>query len=539
VGGARLETRSGTGAVAATPIDFSSRGSGRGFFLGGYDSRNATGYRVFHIRSLEEDSMRTVFGFLAFFVSSVLLAQAVDIPVTNWTVPPWTGSSGGITTMTDFTPPRVFVAVEPCRVVDTRGPAGAYGGPALATNVARMFDIDSGPCPGLPFGIAAYSLNFGGILPPADGFLTAWPTGISQPVVSQLNLVGGEVVANAAIVPAGTDGSINVLVNIGPTNIYIDINGYFAETLGTPSNQFILRNDSTQITAEFVNTNPTCQDDCGVVARVYGPSSFAILGQTFGNGLNAAGVYGRAGVYVSNPPGGHSPAGVVGSSAIGVLGLSRAHGVMGDLYSESNVNLARGILGYEAGSATKYGVWAAANYGGSGAKFFVEPHPSDASRVIRYVSLEGPEAGTYFRGRGKFERGVARIPVPEDFRMVTDTEGLTVQITPIGGMASVGVLKIDLHEIVVQSSRNLEFSFMVNGVRRTHKHLTPIGEGNEYMPERSDSKMPAYLTDGQKELLVQNGTYRDDGTVNIETAQRLGWDRIWAERERPVPAPTP
>jgi hypothetical protein len=36
VGGARLETRSGTGAVAASPIDFSSRGSGRGFFLGGY-----------------------------------------------------------------------------------------------------------------------------------------------------------------------------------------------------------------------------------------------------------------------------------------------------------------------------------------------------------------------------------------------------------------------------------------------------------------------------------------------------------------------
>ena len=80
---------------------------------------------------------------------------------------------------------------------------------------------------------------------------------------------------------------------------------------------------------------------------------------------------------------------------------------------------------------------------------------------------------------------------------------------------------------------------MVNGVRRTHKHLTPIGEGNEYMPERADSKMPAYLTDGQKELLVQNGTYRDDGTVNMETARRQSWDRIWAERERPVPSPTP
>lgn len=30
-------------------------------------------------------------------------------------------------------------------------------------------------------------------------------------------------------------------------------------------------------------------------------------------------------------------------------------------------------------------------------KNFVEPHPTDASQVIRYVSLEGPEAGTSMR----------------------------------------------------------------------------------------------------------------------------------------------
>ena len=104
------------------------------------------------------------------------LAQSIDIPVTNWTVPPYTQPSGGVTTMTDFTPPRVFVAVAPCRVVDTRNANGPYGGPALATNVARTFDIDNGGC-GIPAGVDAYSLNFGGILPPADGFLTAWPTG--------------------------------------------------------------------------------------------------------------------------------------------------------------------------------------------------------------------------------------------------------------------------------------------------------------------------------------------------------------------------
>ncbi|HEX9149872.1 MAG TPA: hypothetical protein VF958_11980, partial [Thermoanaerobaculia bacterium] len=156
-----------------------------------------------------------------------------------------------------------------------------------------------------------------------------------------------------------------------------------------------------------------------------------------------------------------------------------------------------------------------------------------------YVSLEGNESGTYFRGRASFQNGLARIPVPEDFRMVTDPEGLTVQITPIGELATVAVVRMDLDEIVAKSSRNVEFSYMVNGVRKTHKHLTPIGPGHEYMPETPDAKMPLYLTEGQKEMLISNGTYNRDGTVNMETARHLGWDKEWERRQRPAPQPTP
>jgi hypothetical protein len=93
--------------------------------------------------------------------------------------------------------------------------------------VARTFDVDDGPCAGIPAGAEAYSLSIGAILAPAAGFLTAWPTGTAQPAISQLNLLAGEVVANAAVVPAGTNGSINVLVNVGPTDVYVDINGYY------------------------------------------------------------------------------------------------------------------------------------------------------------------------------------------------------------------------------------------------------------------------------------------------------------------------
>jgi hypothetical protein len=58
-------------------------------------------------------------------------------------------------------------------------------------------------------------------------YLTAWPTGSAQPFVSTLNSFDGSVVANAAIVPAGTDGAISVYVT-DRTHVIIDINGYFA-----------------------------------------------------------------------------------------------------------------------------------------------------------------------------------------------------------------------------------------------------------------------------------------------------------------------
>ena len=126
------------------------------------------------------------------------------------------------------TGPLPFFGITPCRIVDTRNAPGAFGGPALIANAARTFNLPSGPC-GVPSIAGAYSLNLTiiGTSGLQGGFLTAWPTGESQPTVSTLNFNGSEVVANAAVVPAGTNGSINVFVNI-PGHLLIDINGYYA-----------------------------------------------------------------------------------------------------------------------------------------------------------------------------------------------------------------------------------------------------------------------------------------------------------------------
>ena len=59
-------------------------------------------------------------------------------------------------------------------------------------------------------------------------YLTLWPAGQTQPYVSTLNALKGQVVANAALVPAGISGSANIYVS-NTTQVIIDTNGYFGQ----------------------------------------------------------------------------------------------------------------------------------------------------------------------------------------------------------------------------------------------------------------------------------------------------------------------
>lgn len=119
-----------------------------------------------------------------------------------------------------------FYPLTPCRLVDTRNAAGALGGPSLVGNGARTFPILSSSC-NVPGTAQAYSLNFTSVPKTTLGFLTTWPAGQTQPLVSTLNATTGAVTANAAIVPAGTNGDVSVFVT-NDSDLVIDINGYFA-----------------------------------------------------------------------------------------------------------------------------------------------------------------------------------------------------------------------------------------------------------------------------------------------------------------------
>jgi hypothetical protein len=119
-----------------------------------------------------------------------------------------------------------FVNVPPCRVVDTRGATGPFGGPVMGANSTRSFAIPQGAC-SIPSSAAAYSLNVTVVPRGSLNYLTAWPTGQSQPLVSTLNSYDGRIKANAAIIPAGTNGAVSVFVT-DKTDVILDIDGYFA-----------------------------------------------------------------------------------------------------------------------------------------------------------------------------------------------------------------------------------------------------------------------------------------------------------------------
>ena len=221
-------------------------------------------------------------------LSSVVFAG--DIPLNNWTVPPYHGSSarGGITTMGEITDAVAFIGVAPCRLVDTRQagfPAG-YGMPALGAGVPRNFDLNNDPlCTGFSSDafIEAYSLNITATNAQGAGFILIYPQGGAQPPVSTLNYLFGQTVANAAIVPAGSGGGVTVIAGVSGTDLIIDINGYFTREPGNPNNVFYWQSSNTGSfgAARIRNTNSSGS------TNVHGVTAY-----TDSVGGGSAGIYG-------------------------------------------------------------------------------------------------------------------------------------------------------------------------------------------------------------------------------------------------------
>jgi len=107
----------------------------------------------------------------------------------------------------------------PCRVLDTRSNNGQPFSGEKTVNV-----VGSACAP--PSNAAAYIFNATVVPPGSMPYLTLWPDGEQQPVVSTLNAYDGFITSNLAIVPT-TNGSIDAYA-YALTQLILDISGYFA-----------------------------------------------------------------------------------------------------------------------------------------------------------------------------------------------------------------------------------------------------------------------------------------------------------------------
>ncbi|MCU1497995.1 MAG: hypothetical protein JWM47_1948 [Acidimicrobiales bacterium] len=176
------------------------------------------------VRWLRGVGVLAVFGAAA--VGVVVAADAAAAPLVHKIAPTTgptavpTGSAG-------------YVAVAPCRIVDTR-----VAGGALATDGQRSFrvtgtglDSQGGAAAGcgVPAGAQAVEASVTAVGPSGNGYARVWPAGQSMPNATFLNFTAGRSVTNTGSLSLATSGASQLsLANTGGTTDYvIDVAGYF------------------------------------------------------------------------------------------------------------------------------------------------------------------------------------------------------------------------------------------------------------------------------------------------------------------------
>lgn len=185
--------------------------------------------------------------------------------------------------------PLVFVAMTPCRVADTRASQGfpaAFGPPSLVAGASRTFPMQSSASCALPAAAQAYSLNVTAVPAGPSGFITAYPTGQTLPLAATLVWSGGALTSNAAIVSAGTNGSIEVYANVA-TDIVIDINGYYSpSSFGTNTSQAAAGNGATCTLGEIILSAGVVANGTPAAGQILPISQnvalFSLLGTLYG-----------------------------------------------------------------------------------------------------------------------------------------------------------------------------------------------------------------------------------------------------------------
>ena len=96
-----------------------------------------------------------------------------------------------------------------------------------AVGANSSFNLAIAGVSGVPVGAKAAVLNVTVSETTAASYLTAWPTGVTMPLASDLNWVAGQVNPNLTPVSLGTGGQASFYNLAGTVNVSVDLDGYF------------------------------------------------------------------------------------------------------------------------------------------------------------------------------------------------------------------------------------------------------------------------------------------------------------------------
>jgi hypothetical protein len=131
--------------------------------------------------------------------------------------------------------PFSFFPLTPCRIIDTRGPIGPQGGPALAANTIRNFTVININSCGVPVTAKAAAFNITAIQASEAGDLRVFPYLSAVPFASVINFSSADfALANGAIIPIANISGLDISVqtdmapgSTGHVHLVVDVTGYF------------------------------------------------------------------------------------------------------------------------------------------------------------------------------------------------------------------------------------------------------------------------------------------------------------------------
>jgi hypothetical protein len=130
-----------------------------------------------------------------------------------------------------FSTTSQLTALTPARVLDTRPGFTTIDG-LFAGNGAlaggQQLDLLVAGRGGLPAsGVGAVILNVTVTNPTAPGYISAWPTGQTRPLASNLNFDPAQTVANLVVAGVGSGGQVSLFNSAGSTQLIADVSGWF------------------------------------------------------------------------------------------------------------------------------------------------------------------------------------------------------------------------------------------------------------------------------------------------------------------------